>query len=121
VSNKKYKNINNYHFFRQSYFYLGWALREHQEFGKRGGGKHMTERVKQLLKTYFLSGDVDRKNRFTASAMLEELQKKVGTGELEVNEIPKIKTIENWISRYNQEHKKEAAAKKLYTVPTESK
>ena len=98
---------------------MGWALRERQEFGKRGGGKHMTERVKQLLKTYFLSGDVDKKNRFTASTMLEELQKKIGIGELEVDEIPKIKTIENWITRYNQEHKKEAAAKKLNSVLAE--
>ena len=74
----------------------------------------MTERVKQLLKTYFLSGDMDKKNRFTGSKMLEELRKKVETGELEVDEIPKIKTIENWITRYNQEHKKESAAKELY-------
>ena len=100
---------------------MGWALREYQEFSKRGGGKHMTERVKQLLKTYFLSGDVDKKNRFTASTMLEELQKKVAIGELEIDEIPKIKTIENWITRYNQEHKKESAAKKLYTIPVKSK
>ena len=98
---------------------MGWALRECQEFGKRGGGKHMTEQVKQLLKTYFLSGDVDKKNRFTASTMLEEPKKKVETGELEIDEIPKIKTIENWITRYNQEHKKESAAKKLNSVPTE--
>ncbi len=109
-----------YHFPRQSYFDLGWALRERQEFGKRGGGKHMTERVKQLLKTYFLSGDVDKKNRFTASKMLEELQKKVETGELKIDEIPKIKTIENWITWYNQEHKKESAAKKLNSVLAES-
>ena len=93
---------------------MGWALRERQEFGKRGGGKHMTERVKQLLKTYFLSGDMDKRNRFTASTMLEELQKKVRADELEADEIPKIKTIENWITRYNQEHKKESAAKELY-------
>ena len=77
---------------------MGWAFRERQEFGKRGDGKHMTEQVKQLLKTYFLSGDVNKKNQFTASTMLEELQKKLGTGELEVDEIPKIKTIENWIT-----------------------
>ena len=114
----KHQSVINYHFPRQSYFDLGWALREHQEFGKHGGGKHMTEQVKQLLKTYFLSGDVDKKNRFTASRMLEELQKKVGTGELKIDEIPKIKTIENWITQYNQEHKKESAAKKLNSVPT---
>ncbi|CAG8700623.1 12406_t:CDS:2, partial [Dentiscutata heterogama] len=73
----------------------GWALRECQEYGKRGSEKHMTKQVKQFLKTYFLLGDMDKKNRFTASTMLEELQKKVGTGELEADEIPKIKTVEN--------------------------
>ncbi len=89
----KYQNANNSSsfFFRSNYFYLGWALCEHQEFGKRGSRKHMTEQVKQL----------------------EELQKKVTLGELEVNKIPKIKTIENWITRYNQEHKKESAAREL--------
>ncbi|CAG8843068.1 29897_t:CDS:1, partial [Racocetra persica] len=78
----------------------------------------MTERVKQFLKTYFLSSDIDKKNRFTASTMLEELQKKVETGELEADEIPKIKTVENWITRYNQEHRKELAIKELY-IPIE--
>ncbi len=73
----------------------------------------MTEWVKQLFKTYFLSGDIDKKNRFTAFIILEELQKKVALGELEINEIPKIKTIENWIIWYNQEHKKESAVREL--------
>ena len=99
---------------------MGWALRERQEYGKRGGGKHMTEQVKQFLKTYFLSGDMDKTNRFTASMMLEELQKKVEIGELEADEIPKIKTVENWIKRYNQEHKKESAMKEL-CIPVKSK
>jgi hypothetical protein len=52
---------------------------------------------------------------------LKNYKKKVGTGELEVDEIPKIKTIENWITRYNQEHKKVSAAKELYFGPAESK
>ncbi|CAG8787392.1 44635_t:CDS:2 [Gigaspora margarita] len=43
-----------------------------------------------------------------------ELQKKVEIGELEADEIPKIKIVENWITRYNQEYKKESAKKELY-------
>ncbi|RIB09534.1 hypothetical protein C2G38_2208690 [Gigaspora rosea] len=50
---------------KPSYFDLEWALRECQEY--------------------------DIKNRFTASMMLKELQKKVKIGELEADEIPKIK------------------------------
>ncbi|CAG8651670.1 9443_t:CDS:2 [Gigaspora margarita] len=93
--------------------------KQHQEYGKCGSRKHITERVKQLLKTYFLSGDIDKTNRFTASMMLEELQRKVEIGELEADEIPKIKTVENWITRYNQEYKKESAKKELY-IPVDN-
>ena len=88
---------------------MGWALRERQEFGKRGARKHMTEKVRNLLKTYFLSGNVDKKHRFTAATMLVDLEKRAEAGELEVEEIPKLKTIENWIARYSRQHKKESA------------
>ncbi|CAG8782292.1 1270_t:CDS:2, partial [Acaulospora morrowiae] len=65
------------------YFNLGWVLRERQEFGKRGARKHMTEKVRNLLKTYFLSGNVDKKQRFTAATMLVDLEKKAEAGELD--------------------------------------
>ncbi|CAH1770836.1 13968_t:CDS:2, partial [Entrophospora sp. SA101] len=53
------------------------------EFGKKGGGKHMSDKVVELLKTFF------------------------HTGELEVIDMPKLSTIENWISRYSRQHKQE--------------
>jgi hypothetical protein len=92
---------------------LGWALRENQKFGKRGGGKHIPEQVKQLLRTYFLSGNVDKTNRFTAETMLADLKQRVETSELDVSDLPKITTIENWIKRFSREHKKETAEKAL--------
>jgi hypothetical protein len=96
-----------------NYFELGWALRENQIFGKRGGNKRMSEQVKQLLRTYFLSGNIDKKNRFTAETMFEDLKQRVETNELDASELPKIKTIENWIKRFSREHKKESAEKEL--------
>ena len=39
----------NFEIFRMNYFELGWALRENQIFGKRGGNKRMSEQVKQLI------------------------------------------------------------------------
>ena len=73
----------------------------------------MSEQVKQLLRAYFLSGNVDKKNRFTAETMLADLKQRVEAGMLDPNELPKIKTIENWIKRFSREHKKESAEKEL--------
>src|SRR5687768_9676878 len=95
--------------FSRNFFQLGWALKENQEYGKKGGGKHMSYKVIELLKTFFHSGDINKSERYTAKEMFEELQNNVETGELEVNDIPKLKTIENWISRYSSQHKKAMA------------
>ncbi|CAH1771062.1 3843_t:CDS:2, partial [Entrophospora sp. SA101] len=57
---------------------------KHIEFGKKGGGKHMPDKVVELLKTFFHTGD---------------------PCELEVIDILKLSTIENWISRYSRQHK----------------
>ena len=69
-----------------NYFELGWALCEKQNFGKRDGSKCMSEQVKQLLRAYFLSGNVD-KNRFTAET-LADLKQRVEASELEADELP---------------------------------
>ena len=45
--------------------------------------------------------------------MFEDLKQRVETNELDENELPKIKTIENWIKRFSREHKKESAEKEL--------
>ena len=66
----------------------------------------MSDKVVELLKIFFHSGDINKSERYTAKEMLEELQNNVETGVLEVNDIPKLKTIENWISRYSSKYKK---------------
>jgi hypothetical protein len=45
--------------------------------------------------------------------MLEELEERVKLGELTSEELPTIKTIEGWISRFAASHKKSMAQKIL--------
>ncbi|CAG8531195.1 25031_t:CDS:1, partial [Gigaspora rosea] len=92
-----------------NYFCSGWALKENQEYGKKGRGKCMTETVKEILKPLFHAGNEDKNERYTAKEMLQDLQQRVQTGELEADKIPQLKTIENWIGRYSSLYKKEVA------------
>ena len=69
----------------------------------------MTEAVKELLKIFFHTGDENKSERYTAKDMHQELLHRVQTGELKAEEIPQLKTIENWISRYSSQHKKSTA------------
>ncbi|RIB05837.1 hypothetical protein C2G38_2047279 [Gigaspora rosea] len=96
---------------RSEYFHIGWALKETQKYGKRGGRKHMTVRIIKLLKSFFHAGDVDKSERYTAKDMLNALEKKTEVGELETSEIPKLKTIENWIGCYARQYKKDLGKK----------
>ena len=102
-------------FYRGNYFRSGWALKENQEYGKKGDGKHIPEGVMELLKGFFHAGDTHKSERYSAKEMLVALQKKVEIGELEESDIPKLKTIENWISRYSHQHK-QAMAKKIQNL-----
>jgi len=61
------------------------------------------------LKGFFHAGDADKSERYSAKEMLEALRKKVEMGELEETDIPKLKTIENWISRYSRQYKQAMA------------
>ncbi|CAJ0632002.1 10884_t:CDS:2, partial [Entrophospora sp. SA101] len=51
----------------------GWALKEVQKYGKKGGGKQM----------------------------LDVLKSKVEEGEIENSDLPKLPTIQGWITRYS--------------------
>ncbi|CAG8795289.1 13006_t:CDS:2, partial [Gigaspora margarita] len=68
-----------------------------------------SETVKEILKSLFHAGNEDKSERYMAKEMLQDLQQRVQTGELEADEISQLKTIENWISRYSSLYKKEAA------------
>ncbi len=47
----------------------------------------------------FHTGTINPNQKMTAENMHEELLERVGYGELEEGEIPKISTIANWITR----------------------
>ena len=94
----------------------GWALKERQKFGKKGGGKRISKHVIPYLEAYFLAGDVDKSERYTAQEMYNELKELVEEGILEAEEIPKVSTIGNWITRYAQAHRKAQAQKALEHV-----
>ena len=67
----------------------------------------------EYLQIYFLSGNMDRSQRFSAKDMLQGLERRVEFGELTSEELPTIKIIEGWISRFAASHKKSIAQKLL--------
>ncbi|CAG8809960.1 4249_t:CDS:1, partial [Gigaspora margarita] len=71
----------------------------------------MTARITELLKSFFHTSDIDKSERYTAKDILNVLEKKAEIGELEISEVPELKTIENWIGRYTRQYKKKLAKK----------
>src|SRR6185369_4671070 len=94
----------------------GWALKENQKFGKKGGGKRISKNVIPYLEAYFLAGDINKSEKYTAQEMYNELKEPVEEGILEAEEIPKVSTIGNWITRYAQAHCKVQAQQALAQV-----
>jgi hypothetical protein len=94
----------------------GWALKENQKFGKKGGGKRISKNVISYLEAYFLAGDINKSEKYTAQEMHNELKGLVEEGVLEEEEIPKVSTISNWIARYAQAHRKLRAQQALALV-----
>ncbi|RHZ76132.1 hypothetical protein Glove_203g37 [Diversispora epigaea] len=88
----------------------GWALKSNQRLGKRGSGKRMTERVKSYLYAFFLAGEENKTERMSANEMVQELNELVKEGEIQTDDIPQVKTVENWISRTSATLRKQAAA-----------
>ncbi|RIA79598.1 hypothetical protein C1645_840308 [Glomus cerebriforme] len=75
---------------------IRWALKENQKFGKKGGGKRITE-------------NLDKSDRYSTQEMWNELTKLVEKDSLEENDILKVSTIQNWIARYAAQHKQNMA------------
>nr|CAG8517254.1 7859_t:CDS:2 [Entrophospora candida] len=78
----------------------GWALKGNQKYGKRGGGKRMTKRVKSYLEGYFLAGNINKSDRMAADEMVSELQVLAQEGEIPIEEVPGKTTVANWIKHY---------------------
>ncbi|POG57742.1 hypothetical protein GLOIN_2v1791364 [Rhizophagus irregularis DAOM 181602=DAOM 197198] len=86
--------------------------KEEPKFGKKGAGKRMTNQVRALLEGYFMAGNADKSNRYTTQDMQRELEKCAQEGEIDKDDIPKVTTIQNWISKTTREHREEAATRK---------
>ncbi|CAG8799161.1 6104_t:CDS:2 [Cetraspora pellucida] len=65
-----------------------------------------------LLEGYFLAGNINKSDRYMVQDMHNELVQHAQEGEIKVDEVPKVATIQNWIGRYAQKHKQEAATRK---------
>ncbi|CAB5163047.1 unnamed protein product [Rhizophagus irregularis] len=92
---------------------IGWALKENQKFSKKEAGKRMTNQVRALLEGYFMAGNADKSNRYTAQDMQRELEKCAQEGEIDKDNVPKVTTIQNWISKTTREHREKAATRVL--------
>ncbi|CAG8827352.1 18404_t:CDS:2, partial [Gigaspora margarita] len=87
----------------------GWALKNNQKYGQRGSRKRITSTVRAYLKGFFLAGNLNKTDRMSAKDMITELKKLVEEGEIQKNEVPEIKTVESWITRYSASLRKELA------------
>ncbi|CAB4387574.1 unnamed protein product [Rhizophagus irregularis] len=101
-------------------FPMGWALKSNQKFGGKGKGKRMKKKVKELLKSFFLNGNLNQKDKMLAKDMYNELMKFVESGELEAEDVPKITTIQNWISTYARTFKEQATENMVKDIRDES-
>ncbi|CAJ0649053.1 6420_t:CDS:2 [Entrophospora sp. SA101] len=93
-------------------FVFGWALKEFQK-NQKPPIKRMSPKVKNLLEIMFHTGTVNPNQKMTADNMHEELLECVKNEELEEEEIPKISTIVNWITRTYACWKKQMAEETL--------
>ncbi|RHZ58328.1 hypothetical protein Glove_374g65 [Diversispora epigaea] len=87
----------------------GWALKCNQKYGKKGNGKRLAKKVVATLTQFFMIGQRDPNNRYSAKDMLDGLKEMVENNELIAEAIPSLKTIENWITRFSSQSKKEHA------------
>ncbi|CAG8797889.1 12688_t:CDS:2, partial [Gigaspora margarita] len=92
---------------------LGWALKHNQQLGKRGG-RHISPNIVSAIKTFFMAGQLDKSNRFTAKEMVNKLQEIAKSGEIsDDDKIPTEQAIKSWISRFSKSSKELSAAESL--------
>ena len=88
---------------------LGWALKENQKFGNKGGGTKFSKKTVTILQGFFHAGNVDKSDCYTAQDMHSELMKMAEDNEINQESIPKIESIQSWIARYAVAYKTEAS------------
>ncbi|RGB25582.1 hypothetical protein C1646_771513 [Rhizophagus diaphanus] len=63
-------------------------------------GKKNEKAGKGGVEKFFLNGNLNQKDKMSAKDMYNELLTFVESGELKAEDVPKITTIQNWISAY---------------------
>jgi len=69
----------------------------------------MTAIVRTYLEGFFLAENVNKVDRMSAKDMVMQLKQLAEGGEISVDEMPEIKTVESWITRYSAYLHKESA------------
>src|SRR3954453_9094730 len=69
--------------------------------------------VKTYLEGFFLAGNVNKTDRMSVKDMVIQLKKLAEEGEIQESEVPEIKTVEGWITRYSVSLRKEAAEQRV--------
>jgi hypothetical protein len=87
----------------------GFALKSHQKFGKKGGGKHLNLDIVEKLKMMFIQGNIEKNKKLSAEEMLKNLEILADNNEINKDDIPKLQQIKSWIARFNQQYKKQSA------------
>jgi len=100
-------------YYSHTVFVLGWALKENQKVSKREPIKRITARVKQLLEVMFYTGTANPRQKMSAQQMRTNLLERVKSNEIEVDEVPKVTTIANWISGFSRQWKTAMAERSL--------
>jgi hypothetical protein len=91
----------------------GWALKSSHKYGQRGTGKRISMTVKTYLEGFFLAGNVNKIDRMSAKEMVIQLKKLAEEGEIQDSEVPEVKTVEGWITRYSASLRKESAEQRV--------
>ncbi|RGB30814.1 hypothetical protein C1646_671409 [Rhizophagus diaphanus] len=62
------------------------------KFGKKRGGKRISKHIVALMEGYFLAGNLNKSDRYSAQKMWNETYE---FGSLEETDVPKVSTIQN--------------------------
>ena len=89
-------------------FVSGWALKSNKNY-KQEPWKRISKSAKHLLENMFHAGTANPNNKFSAQQMHEELVRHVQLRELDEDDIPKISTIQNWITGFSRKWKESVA------------
>lgn len=60
-----------------------------------------------------MAGNVNKVDRMSAKDMVMQLKQLAEEGEISIDEVPEIKTVEGWITRYSAHLRKESAEQRV--------